>query len=192
MTKRQLKLVYSERDTEVEMSDFTLSLSSVLDRLWGFVIKLSGGNIADAEDIIQDTALKAFKSFEQLRSDLNFKSWIFKIAYHEYINSNRKSRVPFLDVPIEPSMIEDSSSWEEQIFTNKEGFGEELNIAVDELEDEFKEVVWLKYVEDFSYEEIAKILSISSGTVSSRLFRAKALLKERLWLFAQRNGWRVK
>lgn len=175
---------------EGEVLTFEMHLSRVLEGLWSFTVKLVRDPIK-AEDLLQEVILKAYRGLESLKNRNHFKPWIFQIAYREWVSSHRReASVPFLDIPLDENMFVDHNPWDHfpEIET-QDRLGEELEKELEHLEEPFRQVVVLKYVEGFDYQEIAQVLDISEGTVASRLFRAKALLKEKLWQYAEEKGW---
>lgn len=124
-------------------------------------------NQEDAEDVVSETIVKAYSHLAELRNIRKMKSWIFQILVNE--------SKAFLKKRNRIELVEDISLFEEK------GSGEEKSYDllefVSELEDIFKEVIILYYFEEFCVKEIADILSISEGTVKSRLSRARVKLK---------------
>src|SRR5256885_2534427 len=156
-------------------------------------------NPADAEDLVQETYLKAYRAFGSFQEGTNLKAWLYRILTNTYINAYRaKKRRP------EQSDIEDvedlylyrrlggleaarvGQSAEEEVlehFTDSE-----VKEALESLPEQFRMAVLLADVEGFAYKEIADILGIPIGTVMSRLHRGRKLLQKRLWDFAVENG----
>ncbi len=188
---RSLLLIRGENKKDVPLGEelsFEVLLSQVLERLWSFAYKLTSQQI-QAEDLFQEGVLKAFQAFGVLQDKGKFRSWIFQILHRTWISTYRK-KAHFLDIPLNEDLFINNNSWD--LFPwdeNGEKFGEEVEVQLNSLVPEFREVIWLKYVEDFNYQEIAKILNVSEGTVASRLFRAKELLKEKLMTHAKEKGW---
>lgn len=147
----------------------------------------------DAEGLGQTTCLKAPKSFAQLRDTRKAKSWLFRILTNTFINEyHTKTRT--LET-VELDGIEDTSdstdkayeSWlktHEELFFNQY-LSEKITAALDNLAPEIRLVVWYADIEDFSYAEIAQMLSCSEGTVASRLSRVRNQLKKRLKAYAK-------
>jgi RNA polymerase sigma-70 factor, ECF subfamily len=156
-------------------------------------------NPADAEDLVQETYLKAYRSFGSFAEGTNLKAWLYRILTNTYINAYRAKQRR----PIESDLddVEDlylyrrlgsleqlaaSRSAEEQLM---DVFSEgEVRAALDELPDNFRMAVYLADVEGFSYKEIAEILDIPIGTVMSRLHRGRKAMQKALYEFAVESG----
>src|SRR5438270_2013409 len=156
-------------------------------------------NPADAEDLVQETYLKAYRGFGGFQEGTNLKAWLYRILTNTYINSYRaKKRRP------DESDIEDvedlylyrrlgaeetapaGRSAEDQAL---EHFTEsEIKEALESLPEQFRIAVLLGDVEGFSYKEIAEILDIPIGTVMSRLHRGRRALQKRLYEFGRQRG----
>lgn len=155
-------------------------------------------NRSDAEDLVQETMLKAFRSMEKYQPETNFKAWVFKILFNTYISAYRKRcntppKISFHD-------IEDNALYKSQEYTpttttfNREhnthiGFNDEIKNALDKIPEKYSIVITLHDVEGFSYTEISKIISAPLGTVMSRLFRGRRILKRRLTGYARIHGY---
>lgn len=161
---------------------------SHIDALYRTAYRMTG-NAMDAEDLVQETYLRAFRSLHQFRPGTNLRAWLFKILTNAYINDYRKrSRRPrstsldnvedyylyahLIDSGIQPA----SSGPEEEVLSQIPD--EAVLAALDALPEEFRQVVLLADVEGFSYREIAEILGIPVGTVMSRLHRARRRLRQ--------------
>lgn len=120
----------------------------------------------EAEDIISEAILKAFKNLHRLKCIGSFKPWIMKIVVNECYNSLRKSKG-----------IELKESMETLNLTYEEEPNHELMDTINRLNKEFRSILTLFYYEDMSIKDISEVLNISQGTVKSRLSRAKASLK---------------
>jgi RNA polymerase sigma factor (sigma-70 family) len=155
---------------------------------------------ADAEDLVQDTLLKAYKSIERYESGTNAKAWLFKILKNGFINDYRRrvkqpNKVDYEEIVAyqdeeESSPLTSYVDLREEMFDNL--MGDEVTRALNDLAEEFRTVILLADVEEFTYEEIAKILEIPIGTVRSRLFRARNLMKEKLKGYAESFGYEDK
>ncbi len=154
-------------------------------------------NEEDANDLVQETYLKAHKFLENYDSGTNAKAWLFKILKNAYINEYRKKiRRPIkVDIDEVVGFREGDESGKgayhdmrQDIFDNT--MGDEVTIALNVLPYEFRTVILLCDIENFTYEEIAKILELPIGTVRSRLFRARNMLKEKLKQYALKMGYK--
>jgi RNA polymerase sigma-70 factor (ECF subfamily) len=156
-------------------------------------------NAADAEDLVQETYLRAYRGFGGFEQGTNLKAWLYRILTNTYINSYRaKKRRP------EESDLEDvedlylyrrlSSADAEKLGRSAEDelfdlfTDDEVKAALESLPEQFRMAVLLADIEGFSYKEIADILDIPIGTVMSRLHRGRRGLQKRLWEFATREG----
>ncbi len=154
-------------------------------------------NEEDAADLVQETFLKAFRFIDKFEEGTNAKAWLFKILKNAYINQYRKdarqpSMVDYDEVAVYQEEEEGQSTsyfdLREEIFDQM--MGDEVSTALNALPEEFRTGIWLCDIEGFSYEEIAKITDIPIGTVRSRLFRARNMLKEKLQNYAVNMGFK--
>jgi len=153
----------------------------------------------EAEDLVQETFLKAYRFFDRFESGTNCKAWLLKIMTNIYITEyHRKSREPSgvsydegevfsLYQEIEGKEAKRAAADPERRF-----FDQVMDVgvkkAIEELPEEFRAVVILSLLEGLSYQEIAEALSIRLGTVKSRLFRGRKLLQKNLWEYAKARG----
>ena len=152
----------------------------------------------DANDLVQETYMKAHRFIDKYVSGTNAKAWLFKILKNAYINEYRKkskqpTRVDFQDIISyhdSDKKIPGYLDLREELFSNM--MGDEVTIAINSLPIDFRTVILLCDVEGFTYEEIAKIIDVPIGTVRSRLFRARNMLKEKLKRYALALGYEDK
>lgn len=176
-----------------------------IDALYGAALRMTR-NRQDAEDLVQETYFKAVRNLHRYREDASCKAWLFRILTNSYIDQYRKTqRAP---TPVEfddegatgiYDRIEDLAEHEagsEPLTTieNLQDFlgkfvADEVKRAVDGLPDIFCEVIVLRDLEGFSYQECADMLEIPIGTVMSRLYRGRRLLQESLHEYAVANGF---
>ncbi len=156
-------------------------------------------NDADADDLVQETYMKAHRFIDKYLEGTNAKAWLFKILKNAYINEYRKkskqpSRVDYEDFinyhNTEDDRVTGYMDLREEIFKNM--MGDEVTMAVNSLPIDFRTVILLCDVEGFTYEEISKIIDVPIGTVRSRLFRARNMLKEKLKKYASDRGFKDK
>jgi RNA polymerase sigma-70 factor (ECF subfamily) len=151
------------------------------------------GNPADAEDLVQETMLRAYRSWAQYTPGTNAKGWLLTILRNLFINEyRRRSRHPeTVDVDtIEPYAVFPEVQDEDPQATFFDRIvDDEVLRAMDELPEVFREAVMLSDVEGLSYEEIAKVLDVPVGTVKSRLFRGRRMLQARLYDYAVSMGY---
>lgn len=146
-----------------------------------------------AEDLLQEACLRAFRHYQSLRSAKKIKSWLFQILINTHINEfHRRSReIPIIDVELSEALLDSVQAPspitpEELLFERL--LDSEVQQALDALPVEFRIVVWLADVEEFSYQEISEIINCPLGTVASRLYRGHSLLRERLREYARQRG----
>jgi RNA polymerase sigma-70 factor (ECF subfamily) len=154
-------------------------------------------NQNDAEDLVQETMLKAYRFFDRFERGSNIKAWLFKIMTNIFINNYRqKARKPTgvsyedIDDNFLYHQLENSrgitADPEEMLFSKL--MDSDVRSAIGNLPEDFRMVVVLAFLEGFSYEEIAEIADIQLGTVKSRLHRARKLLQKSLWDYAVQRG----
>jgi RNA polymerase sigma-70 factor (ECF subfamily) len=138
---------------------------------------------ADAEDLVQETYLKAFRAAGQFERGTNLKAWLFTILYNTFRNMRRHDgRNP---IEVDSEVVEQAidvagqENTPEQLLT-RATLDADLQAALDALPDAFRQAVWLRDVEEFSYAEIATMIDVPIGTVMSRISRGRRMLFERL------------
>src|SRR5688572_7036506 len=155
---------------------------SYIDSLYGTALRLTR-RPADAEDLVQDTYLKAFRASAQFERGTNLKAWLFTILHNTFRNLRRHDVRSPVDVDSETVehaadlLAQDQTP--EQLLT-RDTLDADLQAALDALPEAFRQAVWLRDVEEFSYAEIARIVGVPIGTVMSRISRGRKLLFERL------------
>jgi RNA polymerase sigma-70 factor (ECF subfamily) len=166
------------------------------DALFNFAVKMTR-NRRDAEDLVQDAYMRAFRFFHRFEPGTNIRAWLFRILKNTYINNYRKvQRTPdhvdwaqveeFYDTVTPIDLLKRHKNPEELLLEN--GVDGRIQEAIGELPEEYRAVVLLNFVEEMSYREIAQILEIPMGTVMSRLHRGRKFLKKRLHDFADEQG----
>jgi RNA polymerase sigma-70 factor (ECF subfamily) len=150
-----------------------------LNGLYSYALILSR-NHADAEDLVQETYLRAIQAKDRLRADSNIKAWLFTILRNIWLNQLRKRRSgPQIVETMEDSpaneVVEPSRDSYEIYVSNQET--EQVRAAIEKLPIEFREIILLREYEELSYQEIASVLDCPAGTVMSRLGRARAKLR---------------
>lgn len=161
-------------------------LDEHLDALYRTALRC-GGTATEAEDLLQETALRAFRGFDRLRDTGAARAWLFKILLRTHLNRTRARarRLEVVASRLEEETFEEAlAAWRpaptpEQILDWRRS-REQLSAALNELSPPLRIVVWLIDVEGFKQREVARMLEISEGTVASRLFRAHERLRERL------------
>jgi RNA polymerase sigma factor (sigma-70 family) len=150
----------------------------------------------DANDLVQDTYLKAFRFIDSFEQGTNAKAWLFRILKNSFINDYRKkSKEPAKVDYQEVEAYYNSDDVDRQITPDlrveslQDMIGDEISNALNSLDVDFRTVIILCDLEGFKYDEMAKILDIPIGTVRSRLHRARNLLKEKLNVYAKKMGY---
>jgi RNA polymerase sigma factor (sigma-70 family) len=139
-------------------------------------------NQDDAEDLVQETYLKALRNFTSFRPGTNFRAWIFQILKNTFLSSRSKLErrmTVAMDSDEDSPVLPVTSGTPESVLIERSGI-DAIRCAIEQLPVIFREVILLRDVEDVSYQEIAEILSIPIGTVMSRLARARKVVRESL------------
>jgi RNA polymerase sigma-70 factor (ECF subfamily) len=163
-----------------------------LDALYRVALRLTA-NASDADDLVQETMLKAYRAWDQYEKGTNAKGWLLTILRHAFINEyRRRTRHP---ETVDLDTIEPFAVFGEIQEEDPQGaffdriVDDEVLRAIDALPEAFRETLVLSDVEGMSYQEIGKILEIPVGTVKSRLFRARQLLQAKLYDYAVNMGY---
>jgi RNA polymerase sigma factor (sigma-70 family) len=189
-----VKRIYS--DTEKHLI-FNKEFMPHIDAMYNFAYRLTNDE-DDANDLIQDTYLKAFRFINSFQEGTNAKAWLFRILKNSFINDYRKkskepSKVDYQEVETVYNSTEDAeyeSTTDLRLESVQDMIGDEVALALNGLPIDFRTVIILCDIEGFTYEEMAKILDIPIGTVRSRLHRARNLLKEKLRSYAKSMGYK--
>ncbi|MEK9526205.1 MAG: sigma-70 family RNA polymerase sigma factor [Acidimicrobiales bacterium] len=180
-----------------DQATFAEDAMPLMDGLYSAAMRMTR-NAADAEDLVQETYLKAFNAYERFEAGTNLKAWMYRILTNSYINAYRKKQRRPDESDIDD--IEDlylyrrlggaesavlSRSAEDELL---EMFGEdEVKLALEDLPEHYRMPILLADVEGFAYKEIAEILDVPIGTVMSRLHRGRKQLQKRLYSFAEEH-----
>lgn len=161
-------------------------------RYYGSIFHLALKRVGDreeAEDIASITLAKAFKHLNQYNENFAFSTWLFRIANNNCIDYSRKKKIKKLDIQGDSddenehnnpilNLNDDNLSPQAKLIRQQKH--KQIHNLIDNLSDQYKELVVLRYFEELSYEEIAEKLNIPMGTVKAKLFRAKEKLHEAL------------
>jgi len=185
LTKKEIK----------KQDDFNEEIIPHLDALYNFALRLTS-DPNDAEDLVQDTVVKAYRFFGSYEKGTNAKAWLFRILKNSYINNYRKKskkpqQVDYDEVATFYETVRaertDTSDLEDQMY--RVLMDDDITGALEQLPEDFRTVVLLCDVEGFTYEEIANMLDVPIGTIRSRLHRGRNLLKAQLMEYAQKRGF---
>jgi len=189
-------LAQQREHTAEDRARFEAMVGQHLDGLFGASLRLTR-NRTRAEDLLQETFLRAWRSFHTFRPGTNVRAWLYRILMNAYIDGYRKSER-------EPEVVDQEDVDEFYLYSRvhesedyrRAGNPEEVLLnslmdadvkgALQSLPEAFRSVVILADIEGFSYKEIAEILGIPIGTVMSRLHRGRRQLQVKLWEYARR------
>jgi RNA polymerase sigma-70 factor, ECF subfamily len=171
-------------------ADFEAQALPLKDTLYRFAVRLLYSAAEDATDLVQETYLRAYRSFYQFKDGTDCKSWLFQIMYSIFVNQYRKKQrqpetIAFYDLEKKITPATQEPAGLEIHSENVEG-------ALKELPENFRTAILLVDVEEFSYEEAATAMNCPVGTVRSRLFRARKLLYVALIEYARTLGYAEK
>ncbi|MEL7372121.1 MAG: sigma-70 family RNA polymerase sigma factor [Myxococcota bacterium] len=187
---------FRRRTVSKERSEFEALTLEHMDALYGAALRLTRSP-KDAEDLVQDTYLKAFRFFDSFEKGTNIKAWLFKIQTNTFINKYRRKvkEREVAEAPAEDIVLDRFVSAEQvRALQDPEGdfFGQllsdEVVEALEQVPVDFRMVVILADIQGFSYKEIAEIVGCPVGTVMSRLFRGRRILQKQLFDYAVREG----
>jgi len=178
--------------------DFEALFTPLLPMVYGTAVRLTRDR-TEAEDLVQDAALLAFKGFDSFERGTNFKAWFFRILTNAFYSRHRKAKheranLSTEDVPagylysrtLEAGLVsgdpDPAAALMDRIDT------EQVEEALDALPSEYRVVATLYFIEDFSYQQIADVIGCPVGTVRSRLHRGRRMLQKALWRIAEERG----
>ena len=185
----------SPEDPERLRERFERDALPLLPGLYSAALRMTR-NPADAEDVVQETFLRAYRGFSGFTEGTNLKAWLYRILTNTFINTYRRKKR-------EPQEILEDELPEWYLYERLGGDGavasaestvidalpdEDVQAALDSLPEAFRMAVWLADVEGFSYKEIAQILDVPIGTVMSRLHRGRKALEKLLWETVKERG----
>lgn len=170
-----------------------------LDRVYGFALRLTAGNTDEADDLVQETFLRSYRSWGSYTRGTNARAWLFRICRNAFLRQQemrqRRPENGAMELDGDTEARTRASPFDQvQAFDPERRFfdsflDEEVKAAVDRLPPEFREAVVLSDLEDLSYAEIAEVLDVPLGTVKSRIYRGRQLLQEALVSYALEMGY---
>jgi RNA polymerase sigma-70 factor, ECF subfamily len=187
----------AEETEQQRRERFERDAMPLMPSLYSAALRLTR-NPADAEDLVQEAYLRAYRGFGGFTPGTNLKAWLYRILTNTFINAYRKKQrqpvtvleeeIPdwYLYDRLADSATGDTASAEAQVIEKMPD--EDVQAALDALPETFRMAVWLADVEGFAYKEIAQILDIPIGTVMSRLHRGRKSLEKMLWEKVRERG----
>jgi RNA polymerase sigma-70 factor (ECF subfamily) len=164
-----------------------------MDLLYNYALRTTN-DAEDAEDLVQETYMKAYRFWDSYEKGTNIRAWLFRIMKNSYINRYRRETkepetVDYDEVKefVGTSGPSDANDLQQAVFGNV--LGDEVSNAIAALPDEFRTVVILSDIEGLTYEEIAEFMDSPLGTVRSRLHRGRKLIREQLAAYAKKRGY---
>jgi RNA polymerase sigma-70 factor (ECF subfamily) len=169
-----------------------------LDALYRTALRMTR-NPSDAEDLVQDALIRAFRFYDRFEPGTNFRAWLFKILTNTYINSYRRKHARPQESSLEDTEdfflynqlrdeTGDRATDVENTVLDRLG-ADAIQRAIDQLPPQFRTTVQLADVEGLSYADVAEATGVAKGTVMSRLFRGRRMLQRALWDQAQAAGF---
>ncbi|MBI4544095.1 MAG: sigma-70 family RNA polymerase sigma factor [Gemmatimonadetes bacterium] len=170
-----------------------------MDAVYRFSLRLAAGSEDEAQDLVQETFLRAYRAWESYTPGTNCRSWLFTICRNVFLRQkergDRRTEIPVSQMDADVEALAATAVFDEvraqdpeQVFFDSLVDNEVL-AAIDRLPIEFRDALTLSDIEGLSYAEIASVLDIPVGTVKSRLFRGRRLLQEALFDYALEMGY---
>ncbi len=184
--------------TAAPETEFTALLAAVLDQAYRTAMHFSRNRL-DAEDLVQEASLRAFRAFHTFQPGTNFKAWFLRILTNQFLQGYRKQRR-------EPQLVDVDAVQPLYLYSKTREAGlhsmspdpahllmskldvEQVSAALAALPEEYRTVSVLYFMEDLSYKEIADMVGCPVGTVRSRLHRGRKVLQRALWQVAEEAG----
>ena len=178
---------------------FTEEALPWLDAVFRFTLRLTAGNRAEADDIVQETFLRAYRHWHTFERGTSARAWLFTIARNVFLRSReRQARIPETlesELDFDVAAVSASQVLRDVVEHDPESrffssfIDEEVTRAVEQLPPDFREVVVLSDIEGLDYGEIADVVGVPLGTVKSRLYRGRRLLQRALYDYAIEMGY---
>jgi len=192
-----------DQNNQAKNKEFEELFLPLLDNLYNIALRMTR-NVKDAEDLVQETYLKAYRFFHRFERGTNGRAWLLTILTNTFRTRYRKKKqepemVDFQAIEnfcladelvkeIEASDKSQARGAEAVTEALKDYVSDDIIKALENVPEQFRLAVLLSDVEGFSYQEISEILGISVGTVKSRIFRGRKILQKLLWNFAKEKG----
>ncbi len=181
-----------------DTTEFEALLSPLLDSAYGTALRFTR-NRSDAEDLVQEAALLAFRGFKSFERGSNFRGWFFRILTNCFYSKYRKRKRQGTEVELDdtPELYMYCQTAAQGLHAQTEDPAsllmsrmatEQVTAAIDSLPEEYRIVATLYFVQDFAYQEIAEVVGVPVGTIRSRLHRGRRLLQKALWTIAEERG----
>ena len=175
-------------------AEFSALALTAIDDVYRFARSLTRDEV-DAEDVVQETYLRAFKSWTTFQPGSDVRRWLFTIARNAFLRSRERGKreITLDDEGAEiVDAVQAKDAWVRQgldPLLDRADLGPAIRAALDEIPESYRSAVVLVDIEDQSYEDAAEVLGVPVGTVRSRLFRGRKLLQEQLLAYAQDAGF---
>jgi RNA polymerase sigma-70 factor, ECF subfamily len=185
-------------ETTLQKPGFEAEALPWLDAVYRFALRLTAGRESEAEDLTQETFLRAYRSWETYQSGTNARSWLFTICRNVFLRQQQlRARLPETsdaDIDADLEALAAIDVFHETAYDPEQRFfdgvvDQEVIRALDSLPPDFREAVAMSDVEGMGYNEIAEVLGVPKGTVKSRIFRGRRLLQQILRAYAQEMGY---
>ncbi len=188
---RRMSKIYHDK----KHKEFNTEAVPHMDILYNYALYMTG-NSDDAQDLVQETYMKAFRFWDKYEKGTNIRAWLFRIMKNSYINRYRKEtkepeKVDYEEISNFYNLIRDhqvdKNDLQEKIFRSL--LDDEVARAIETLPEDFRTVIILADIEGMSYDEIAEFIDCPVGTIRSRLHRARKMLKVKLYDYAKKIGY---
>ena len=178
-------------DGLVEIVEFGQATMEHIDALYGYALALTR-NMTEAEDLVQDTYLRAASAAHRPDAHSNLKSWLFVIMRNAWLNEvrHKNSGPKFVDIDTSGTPVDQLQESPHVVYLRKLE-REQVQQAIESLPDAYREIIVLRDIEGFTYQEIATVLDCPAGTVMSRLGRARGRLRKVLSSWQTRSHAKV-
>lgn len=184
-------------NTQKKHGEFQQEAIPHMDILFNYALRLTG-NHEDANDLLQETYLKAYRFWDKFEKGTNCRAWLFRIMRNSYINRYRKAvktpeHVDYDEIKEFYNTIREQSTDANDLSERLYGqlLDDQVATAITDLPEEFRTVVILCDIEGFTYEEAAEFVDCPIGTIRSRLHRGRKLLRDKLFKYAHERGFEV-